>query len=87
VEKAENVESIKVRSDTKRRLIQFRAKLEARLGRRVSLDEAISYLLDSAESPDVEELAAAVAEVRRLVKPGELTAELRRSRSQDEAGS
>ena len=81
------MESIKVRSDTKRRLIQFRAKLEARLGRRVSLDEAISYLLDSAESPDVEELAAAVAEVRRLVKPGELTAELKRGRSQDEAGS
>ncbi len=87
MEKAENVESIKVRSDTKRRLIQFRAKLEARLGRRVSLDEAISYLLDSAESPDVEELAAAVAEVRRLVKPGELTAELKRGRSQGEAGS
>jgi len=87
VEKVENVESIKVRSDTKRRLIQFRARLEARLGRRVSLDEAISYLLDSAESPDVEELAAAVAEVRRLVKPGELTAELKRGRSQDEAGS
>ncbi|MGB9703844.1 MAG: hypothetical protein ACPL3C_00210 [Pyrobaculum sp.] len=87
MKRVESVESIKVRSGTKRRLIQFRAKLEARLGRRVSLDEAISYLLDSAESPDVEELAAAVAEVRRLVKHGELTAELRRSRSQDEAGS
>ncbi|WP_237698260.1 hypothetical protein [Thermoproteus uzoniensis] len=80
------MESIKIREDTKRRLIQFRARLEAKLGRKVSLDEAISYLLDSAESPDVEELAAVLAEVRRLVKPGELTAELRRGRSEDEAG-
>lgn len=82
----ENVESIKIRSETKRRLNEFRASLEVMLGRRVSLDEAISYLLDSAEGPEVEELAAAVAEVRRLVKPGEFTAELRRGRSQDEAG-
>ncbi|WP_237179440.1 hypothetical protein [Pyrobaculum ferrireducens] len=58
------MESIKVRGDTKRRLIQFRVKLEARLGRRVSL--AVSYLLDSAESPDVEGLAAAVAEAGRI---------------------
>ncbi|AEA12003.1 hypothetical protein TUZN_0508 [Thermoproteus uzoniensis 768-20] len=86
MEDVENVESIKIREDTKRRLIQFRARLEAKLGRKVSLDEAISYLLDSAESPDVEELAAVLAEVRRLVKPGELTAELRRGRSEDEAG-
>jgi hypothetical protein len=83
----ENVASIKIREDTKRRLIQFRAKLEANLGRRVSLDEAISYLLDTAEGPDVEELAAVLAEVRRLVKPGDLTAELRRGRTGDEAGS
>ncbi|MGC8584193.1 MAG: hypothetical protein ACP5KY_01845 [Thermoproteus sp.] len=80
------MESIKIREDTKRRLVQFRARLEAKLGRKVSLDETINYLLDSAESPDVEELAAVLAEVRRLVKPGDLTAELRRGRTEDEAG-
>ncbi|MGC9169479.1 MAG: hypothetical protein ACP5HD_01870 [Thermoproteus sp.] len=80
------MESIKIREDTKRRLVQFRARLKAKLGRKVSLDEIINYLLDSAESPDVEELAAVLAEVRRLVKPGDLTAELRRGRSEDEAG-
>lgn len=87
MEKVEFVESIKIRRETKQRLIKFRATLEARLGRKVSLDETINYLIDVVGEPDVEAFTAAVYAVRERVRPGELMAILREGRSEDEDSS
>lgn len=84
--KVEFVESIKIRRETKRRLIRYRASLEAQLGRKVSLDEAISRLLDMAESRRYEVFLAAVEEARSSVRRGELVELLERGRAEDEAG-
>lgn len=84
MEKVEFVESIKIRRETKQRLIKYRAALEARLGRRVSLDEAINYLIDAAGEPDVETFTAIVNAVRERVRPGELLTLLKEGRAEDE---
>jgi len=80
------VETIKVRPETKQRLIRYRAKLEAELGRKVSLDEAISRLLDAAESRDFARFLAAIEAARSRVGRGELIRLLRAGRKEDEAG-
>jgi len=80
------VETIKIRPETKRRLIRYRAKLEAELGRKVSLDEAIARLLDAAESRDFAKFLAAVQQTRSQVEKGELLRLLRAGRGEDEAG-
>ena len=80
------VESIKVRKETKERLRRLIGELEARTGRRVSVDEAINYLLDQ-YAVDTAAFAEAVRIVRARVRPGELYAELRRGRSEDEGSS
>ncbi|MBP1357023.1 MAG: hypothetical protein JZD40_00815 [Sulfolobus sp.] len=40
------VESIKVRSETKMRLIRIAGELEKKYGRRFSMDDVINYLID-----------------------------------------
>ena len=80
------VESIKVRRETKERLRRLIGELEAKMGRRISVDEAINYLLDQ-YAVDTAAFAEAVGIVRAHVKPGELYAELRRGRAEDEGGS
>ncbi|GEM_PF-1033977 len=80
------VETIKIRPETKRRLIWYRAKLEAELGRKVSLDEAIARLLDAAESRDFAKFLATVQQTRSQVEKGELLRLLKAGRGEDEAG-
>ncbi|KUO85539.1 MAG: hypothetical protein AT711_05090 [Thermoproteus sp. CIS_19] len=80
------VESIKIRPETKRRLIKYRARLEAELGRKVSLDEAIARLLESAESRDFAKFLKAVERARSRAGKGELVGLLKAGRGEDEAG-
>ncbi|XDF43712.1 hypothetical protein AB1303_10340 [Saccharolobus solfataricus] len=46
MEKVENMESIKVKPETKKKLTKIAGMLEKKLGRKVSYDEAINYLIE-----------------------------------------
>lgn len=77
------MESIKIRRETKERLRRLIGELEAKWGRRVSIDEAINFLLDQ-YAVDMGAFSEALRLVRSAVKPGELYPELRRGRLEDE---
>jgi len=60
---------IRVSESTKRELIKFIAKLEMKLGRRVSMDEAIRFLLfDRTKRPELLEMACSPIISENLVE-------------------
>jgi predicted CopG family antitoxin len=46
VEKVENVESIKIKPETKKKLTEIAGMLEKKTGKRVSYDDVINYLIE-----------------------------------------
>lgn len=64
-------ESIKIRGETRERLRRFIGELEAKTGRKISVDEAINYLLDQ-YAVDIRAFNEALRLVRAMSKPGEL---------------
>ncbi|PVU74998.1 hypothetical protein DDW11_04485 [Sulfolobus sp. SCGC AB-777_G06] len=46
VEKVENMESIKIKSETKKKLTEIAGMLEKKTGKRVSYDDVINYLIE-----------------------------------------
>ncbi|RLE98963.1 MAG: hypothetical protein DRJ63_06665 [Thermoprotei archaeon] len=60
---------IRVSESTKKELIRFIARLEAKLGRRVSMDEAIRFLLFSrVKRPELLEIACSPINGENLVE-------------------
>ena len=46
VEKVENMESIKIKPETKKKLTEIAGMLEKKTGKRVSYDDVINYLIE-----------------------------------------
>lgn len=51
--KIEKVDTIKVKTNTKRELVKLTSKLEAKYGRKFSIDDAINYLLQKQAMPEL----------------------------------
>ncbi|MGC9105909.1 MAG: hypothetical protein ACP5HQ_05770 [Thermoprotei archaeon] len=80
----ENVETIKVRPETKRRLTEIAGMLEQRLGRRVSYDEVINYLIEEELGKRRGELRKRAEDLFGLLKGVDLYSELVKGRREDE---
>ena len=78
------VTTIRINEETRKRLFAKVAELEARLGRRVSYDEAISFLLD--ESGETREARIQFTKLFGAVKNDKkVWMELRRLRREDKS--
>lgn len=81
VTKVEKVDTIKVKASTKRELVKLMGKLEAKYGRKFSIDDAINYLLQKQARPEL------LDQIFGIAKDINLYEVLRNERKNDEARS
>lgn len=76
------MEAIKIKTETKRKLTEIAGMLEKRLGRRVSYDEVINYLIERRFKD-----RRLAEELFGIAKGADLYGELMKGRREDEEGS